>query len=930
MADLIPITIVPPIGPGAPIYGNPAASPSAPIVIRDPFADDGSSSGGGSGGGGGRVATVPMGLNPDSTSAWTIDTIPGIGVVRINELTGQWEVIIPEAPNPGPDANRDGYDDRTGLPNGAVAVPTSMSPTGILYQGKPVNPDGSLYVAPPKIPEPGQVTYRTLEDGSTVAIVYNPDGTFSTQTVIAPTKKMPTTSGSGGGGGYPSGAASSGPSVAEQAALYAKKAQADIAVIQARAELERASRDMASVEAARDRAFQAGEAEKGRQFQLQLQQMQQEFQSKQAELDRAERAWRMRTLEIPQVRAGLARQVADLVSSTDPLAFKAFLAAGGGNIANALATGGTAVSDNANLGAARTWQALDELDTAMNNYPGVGGTTGAGAAGTGGTGTPGGGGLASGGTATTPGTGTAVAGENPVTNAIVSTAREEAGRDYLGEPDEQLLTRMASQYKAKYGVEPSAERLQEMAQRQMEYDAYRAWQRNQVVSDIEALDPLGMKDPFLSNQHPAVPDPFASDAMWAAYDQAKSAFRTAMAVGPQPVRGEGRRRSSEVDPDYLLRKQLWDAYTQPGTAYNNLQGVADLAKQGFVPDPVAEQQRYEQQVAYHRDGLIPTREGWRDPVTGQVVTPMPLTGAQIANGVTQSWDPTGPNYLPPGAAGGPPTEATAPGTGALPGPSTTTVTVPGVTGGAGGTQIPTEAQALRGGIYTNVPRMAMGGLSRAPMAVVGDPQVPGRPNPEVILNPTNAPISVVPMNRMGGLARHMPHFAYGTDDRRERRRAQSGGLYATTTAQAPATGAATPTTTTPTPTPTPVATQPAPSPAPVPAPAPVSTGGLSTPPATPPVPPPAAPVVDPTLGIQNPITDADRPYLDKVAALRNSTEIPDISIYDVGFANQLPTIQQLYLRGMQSKYGVPVDDLMAEYQRYKLGGLSRGQLSLGY
>ena len=56
-----------------------------------------------------------------------------------------------------------------------------------------------------------------------------------------------------------------------------------------------------------------------------------------------------------------------------------------------------------------------------------------------------------------------------------------------------------------------------------------------------------------------------------------------------------------------------------------------------------------------------------------------------------------------------------------------------------------------------VPQLAMGGMVNDPMMIVGDPQQAGVPNPEVIHNPTGAPISVTPMNRLGA-----PQYAQGT------------------------------------------------------------------------------------------------------------------------------------------------------------------------
>lgn len=53
---------------------------------------------------------------------------------------------------------------------------------------------------------------------------------------------------------------------------------------------------------------------------------------------------------------------------------------------------------------------------------------------------------------------------------------------------------------------------------------------------------------------------------------------------------------------------------------------------------------------------------------------------------------------------------------------------------------------------------AYGGLSTARMAIVGDPQHDGGPNPEIIYNPTGAPFSVTPMKNV------VPLYAYGTTE----------------------------------------------------------------------------------------------------------------------------------------------------------------------
>lgn len=52
------------------------------------------------------------------------------------------------------------------------------------------------------------------------------------------------------------------------------------------------------------------------------------------------------------------------------------------------------------------------------------------------------------------------------------------------------------------------------------------------------------------------------------------------------------------------------------------------------------------------------------------------------------------------------------------------------------------------------------GMVNDTKAIVGDPQVPGVPNPEMVINPTGAPMAVVPMNRLQGA--EIPQYAGGT------------------------------------------------------------------------------------------------------------------------------------------------------------------------
>lgn len=61
------------------------------------------------------------------------------------------------------------------------------------------------------------------------------------------------------------------------------------------------------------------------------------------------------------------------------------------------------------------------------------------------------------------------------------------------------------------------------------------------------------------------------------------------------------------------------------------------------------------------------------------------------------------------------------------------------------------------------------GMVNDRLAIVGDSQVPGVPNPEVIHNPTGAPISITPMNRLAPEQASQPKEAANTVDPEEKR-----------------------------------------------------------------------------------------------------------------------------------------------------------------
>lgn len=77
------------------------------------------------------------------------------------------------------------------------------------------------------------------------------------------------------------------------------------------------------------------------------------------------------------------------------------------------------------------------------------------------------------------------------------------------------------------------------------------------------------------------------------------------------------------------------------------------------------------------------------------------------------------------------------------------------------------------------------------------------------------------------------------------------------------------------------------------------------------------------------ITDADRPYLDRIGAVRDNVQFPDLNPFDVQFALNAPSQIDRFFRGRQTKYAVPVEDQAAEASRFALSGANRGGLALG-
>lgn len=276
---------------------------------------------------------VSVSLNPDSTSAWSIRTIGGRDY-RVNELTG--EVVPLDVPG-GVQTGRDpsGYDPSTGLPYGVTRVSTTVSPTGLVYQGIPVNADGSPYTGASASQVPG---YSGIKEGP--GGLYGLNDKTGQYELIPGSEKLGKATSSGpatysGGGGYQIPRDYIGEANA--------KAQGQIAVAQAEA----------AAQQARDAAQAA--------LQRETLAMQQGFTGEQNALSRAfqaaQQAWQssvtnrqLQQQDEAQKRAA-ANDFRSAVSDTDPIAFAGLMKAWG-NIENALRGGETAVTDRALGGAA--------------------------------------------------------------------------------------------------------------------------------------------------------------------------------------------------------------------------------------------------------------------------------------------------------------------------------------------------------------------------------------------------------------------------------------------------------------------------------------------------------------------------------------------------------------------------------------------------
>lgn len=325
-----------------------------------------------------------------------------------------------------------GYDPSTGLPYGVTRVSTTVSPTGLVYQGVPVNPDGSRYTGGGAAEVPG---YSGIKEGP--GGLYGLNDKTGQYELIPGSEKLGKAASSGpatysGGGGYQIPRDYIGEANA--------KAQGSIAVAQAEAQAQQ-QRDAA--QAALQRETLA---------------MQQGFTGEQNALARAfqaaQQAWQgnVTNLQLQQQDEAAKRAAANdfrsAVSDTDPIAFAGLMKAWG-NIENALRGGETAVSDRALGGAAGL---LDLIRRPFTPIPGftwneptgsfVPNATG----GTGGAAVPG---LTTGGGA----------GGGTVGTAMPGPATAEAGTSMPMSREEQVFQQLQNLHQVGYENPPTPEEL---------------------------------------------------------------------------------------------------------------------------------------------------------------------------------------------------------------------------------------------------------------------------------------------------------------------------------------------------------------------------------------------------------------------------------------------------------------------------------------
>lgn len=312
--------------PGATYQRSPTGAIS---IISRP------SSGSSGGGGSSNPTNVYISQNPGQLYTDRIsdgsDGYPAGTILQTNNVTGAETVKYrPPAPRADPaslwnDTNSDGYDDQTGLPNGVAKVDKSISPTGLVFQGKPVNADGSLYTGGGGgNGAPDLVNGKYIWDGKKFVVAPGMESTANTNISVSGTSTRGSSSGGGGGG--------SSAVARDYMAENAQQAQLQMDLVRLQDQLKNDPNNPYLI--------------------LQQQQLQLQMQN----------AARQAQKDATETQRGLINDFRSSVTDTDPSAMHAWLyangVANGGNIVNRLSEGGDALSPNALAGTAALLQML--------------------------------------------------------------------------------------------------------------------------------------------------------------------------------------------------------------------------------------------------------------------------------------------------------------------------------------------------------------------------------------------------------------------------------------------------------------------------------------------------------------------------------------------------------------------------------------------
>lgn len=80
-------------------------------------------------------------------------------------------------------------------------------------------------------------------------------------------------------------------------------------------------------------------------------------------------------------------------------------------------------------------------------------------------------------------------------------------------------------------------------------------------------------------------------------------------------------------------------------------------------------------------------------------------------------------------------------------------------------------------------------------------------------------------------------------------------------------------------------------------------------------------------------TAEERALMDEVRGIRTGVKLPwedERYFNNVAWANEDPILQQMMMKGLQAKRGIPQESLWAEARRNALSGLGRQAVGIGY